>query len=84
MFRDYLINRLYLQKIKLKGPLSRGSHFNIYFHLECQVNQRSRRNFHEISFYKDRVLINPDHIILLISLPTHAFHIRYDNYAEHV
>ena len=33
--RDYLVDGPYLQKIKLNGPLSRGSHFNIYFRLEC-------------------------------------------------
>ena len=50
--RDYLINRLHLQKINLKRPLSRGSHFKIYFRLECQGNRGSRQNFHEILFSK--------------------------------
>ena len=50
-------------KINLKRPLSRGSRFKIYFHLECQGNRGSRQNFHEILFLKDRILINPDHFV---------------------
>ena len=62
MFRDYLVNRLYLQRINLKRPLSRGSRFKIYFRLECQKNRGSRQNFHEIPFFfRDRILIRPDH-----------------------
>ena len=49
-------------KIRSKSPLFRGSHFNIYFRLECQENRGSRQNFHEIPFSKDRVLINSDHV----------------------
>ena len=60
MFQDYLINRLYLQRINLKRPLSRGSHFKIYFRLENRENRESPQNFHEIPFFKDRVLINPN------------------------
>ena len=52
MFRDYLVNRLYLQKINLKRPLSRGSRFKIYFRLERWGNRGSRRNFHGIPFPK--------------------------------
>ena len=48
--------------IKLKHPLSRGSHFNIYFRLKCQGNRGLRQNFYEIPFSKDRVLINLDHV----------------------
>ena len=55
MFWDYLVHRLYLQKINLKWPLSRGSHFKIYFRLECRENRGSRQNFHRILFSKDRV-----------------------------
>ena len=55
--------RLYLQKVKLKWPLSRGSHFDIYFRLECWENRGSRQNFHEILFSKDCILINPDHFV---------------------
>ena len=58
MFRNYLVNCLYLQKINLKRPLSRGSRFEIYFRLECWGNRGSRQNFHEILFPKDHVLIN--------------------------
>ena len=58
-----LVNRLYLQKINLKTPLSRGSRFRIYFRLERRENQRLRQNFHGISFFKDRILINPDHYV---------------------
>ena len=53
----------YLQKINLKRPLSRGSRFKIYFRLECRGNRGSRQNFHGIPFFKDRVLINPDHFV---------------------
>ena len=67
MPRDYLVNGLYLQKIKLKGPLSRGSHFNIYFRLECRKNRGSRQNFQGISSSKDRILINSDHFVTLSS-----------------
>ena len=63
MFRGYLINRLYLQKINLKRPLSRGSRFKIYFRLEYQRYRGSRQNFHEILFSKDRILIKPNHFI---------------------
>ena len=52
VFRDYLINHLYLQRINLKRPLSRGSHFEIYFRLECRRNWGSRQNFHGILFSK--------------------------------
>ena len=61
MFRDYFINRLYLQKVNLKKPLSRGSRIKIYFRLECRENRGLRQNFHGIFFSKDRVLIKPDH-----------------------
>ena len=64
MFRDSLIYRLYLQKINLKKPLSRGNHFKIYFHLERRGNRGLRQNFHGVSFSKDRVLINPDHFVI--------------------
>ena len=52
MCRDYLVNRLILQKINLKKPLSRGSRFKIYFRLERRENYGSRQNFHEIPFSK--------------------------------
>ena len=52
-------------KINLKRPLSGGSHFKIYFRLECQENRGSHQNFHEIPFSKDRVLINLDHYVTL-------------------
>ena len=39
-------------KIKLKWSLSRGSHFKIYFHLECRENRGSCQNFHGIFFPK--------------------------------
>ena len=61
MFWDYLISRLYLQKINLRRPLSRGSRFKIYFRLECQGNQGSRQNFHGIPLSKDSILIKSDH-----------------------
>ena len=61
MSRDYLINHLYLQRINLKRPLSRASHFKIYFRLECQGNQGSRQNFHGIPLSKDSILIKSDH-----------------------
>ena len=51
----------YLTKITLKKPLSRGSRFKIYFRLEHRGNRGSRLNFHEIPFFKDNVLIKPDH-----------------------
>ena len=57
MFRDYLVHRLYLQKINLKRPLSRGSRFKIYFRLECRRNWGSRQNFHGIPIFR-RVFIN--------------------------
>ena len=40
----------HLTKITLKKPLSRGSRFKIYFHLERRENRGSRLNFHEIPF----------------------------------
>ena len=64
--RDYLVNRLFLQKIKLRWPLSKGSHFNIYFRLGCRENRRSCQSFHEIPFFSKTVyLINPDHYVTL-------------------
>ena len=42
----------FFTKIKLKWSLSRGSHFNIYFCLECRGNRGSRQNFHEFFFSK--------------------------------
>ena len=69
MFRGYLINRLYLRRINLKRPLSRGSRFKIYFHLECRRNRGSCQNFHGIPFFKDHVLINPGHYVIL---PSHT------------
>ena len=70
MFRDYLVNCLYLWKINLKRPLSRGSCFKIYFRLECWGNRGSRQNFHEIPFSKDRILIKPDHFVTYHSMIT--------------
>ena len=46
------MNRLYLQKMNLKRPLSRSSRFKIYFRLECRRNQGSHQNFHEIPLSK--------------------------------
>ena len=73
MFRDYLINRLYLQRINLKRPLSKGSRFKIYFRLENWENRGSRQNFHKILFFKDRVLINLDHYVTLQIYYDHIF-----------
>ena len=42
----------YLTKINLKKPLSKGSRFKIYFHLEYWGNYGSRQKFHEIPFSK--------------------------------
>ena len=42
----------YLTKITLKKPLSRGSHFKIYFCSERRENRGSRLNFHGIPFSK--------------------------------
>ena len=53
--------RLHLQRINLKRPLSRGSHFKIYFRLKNRENRGSRQNFHRTPFSKDRVLIKSDH-----------------------
>ena len=72
MFWDYLVNRLYLQKINLKKPLSRGSRFKIYFRLECQGNRGSRQNFHEIHFPKDRLLINLNRYVMIRNLLRHT------------
>ena len=51
----------YLTKITLKKPLSRGSRFKIYFRLKHWGNHGSRHNFLGIPFFKDNVLIKPDH-----------------------
>ena len=59
IFRDYLINRPYLQRINLKRPLSRGSRFKIYLRLEYRGNRKSRQNFHGASFPRD-CKINPE------------------------
>ena len=45
--------------------MSRGSHSNIYFRLECRENRGSRQNFHRILFSKDRVLIKSNHYVTL-------------------
>ena len=42
----------YLTKITLKKPLSRGSHFKIYFRLERRGNRGSHLNFHGTPFSK--------------------------------
>ena len=66
MLWDYLVNCLYLKKINLKRPLSRGSRFKIYFRLEYRGNRGLRQNFHGIPFSKNRILIKFEtfHIIL--------------------
>ena len=74
MLRDYLVNHLYLHKIKLKGPLSRDSHFKIYIRSKFRGNRGSRQNFHGIPFSKDRVLINPSHQTYNNNNPTHFFY----------
>ena len=79
MFWDYLINRLYLQKINLKRPISRDSRFKIYLFLECRRNRGSRQNFHEIIFSKDRILIKPDHIVTYHLLWSYAYLIKTNN-----
>ena len=65
MFQDYLINRLYLQRINLKRPLSKGNRFKIYFRLECRGNQGSPPRFPRSSFSEDRILINLNHDVTL-------------------
>ena len=70
MFRDYLVNHLYLRKINLKWLLSRGSCFKIYFRLECRGNWGSRQNFHRIPFSKDCILIKSDHFVTYHSMIT--------------
>ena len=60
MFRDYLINRFYLQKINLKRPLSRGSRFKIYFRLKNWENRGSRQNFHGIPFFQRPHINKPE------------------------
>ena len=70
MFRDYLVNRLYLQKINLKRPISKGNRSKIYFRLEYRGNQGSRQDFHGTLFFEDRLLINPNHFVILSS---HAY-----------
>ena len=57
-------------KIKLEWPLSRGSHFKIYFRLECRGNRGSRQNFYGIPFSKDHILINP---VYFVPLTSHAY-----------
>ena len=52
MFLDYLINRLYLQRINLKRPLSRGSHFKIYFRLKKSGKSRIAPKFPRNSFFQ--------------------------------
>ena len=54
----------HLTKITLKKPLSRGIRFKIYFRLKRRGNRGSRLNFHGISFFKDRVLINSTFCIM--------------------
>ena len=76
MFWDYLIKCLYLQKINLKRPVSRGNHFKIYFRLECRGNRKSRQNFHWIPILKDSMLINSNHSI---PLPLYAYIKRSNN-----
>ena len=84
MFWDYLVNHLYSKKINLKKPLSRGSRFKIYFRLECWENRGSHQNFHEIPFFKDHTLINPDHFVTYNSTITclfkklHNFHLNME------
>ena len=63
-------------KIKLKWPISRGSHFKIHVFLEYRRNRGTTQNFHGIHFFKDRVLINPNHKRTKIIL-THFFFIFY-------
>ena len=63
-------------KIKLEWPLLGGSHFNIYLHSERRRNRGSNQDFHEISFFKDRSLINHDHFTIL---PTHAYTKKSNN-----
>ena len=63
VFRDYLINHLYLQRINLKRPLSSGSRFKIYFRLECWGKLRIVPKFSRNFFSKNRVLINPNHYV---------------------
>ena len=50
-------------QIRLKWPLSRGSHFKTYSRLECRENRGSHQNFHENLFSKDRVLIILNHVV---------------------
>ena len=64
MYASGLFSKLSLfTKMKLKGPLSRGSHFKIYFRSEYQGNRGLRQNFHKILFSKDRVLIILNHVV---------------------
>ena len=82
MFRDYLVNRLHLQRINLKRPLSRGNRFKIYFRLECRENRGLRQNFHEIPFLGDCKIITSGHMIISYLLLTHAIYIKAPNLTQ--
>ena len=47
-------------KVKLKWPLSRGSHFKVHFCLEFRENRGSSKNFREVPFSRDCKIIKPD------------------------
>ena len=66
-------------KIKLKYPLSRGSHFKIYFCLEYQRNRGSSQDFHGVSFSGDCKIITPGHTIISHLLLTPEIYIKTRN-----
>ena len=61
MFRNYLVNRLYLQKINLKKPLSRGSQFKLHFLPGVTGKSRTASKFPCHLFSKGHRLIIPNY-----------------------
>ena len=66
----------HFQKVKLKLPLSRDSHFKVHFGLKFRENRGSSQNFHRASFPGDCKIITLSHmIILFFLLLMHTTHI---------
>ena len=61
----------FFTKVKLKWPLSRGSHFTVHFCLEFRRNRESSQYFHGVSFSKDCKIINLSYMIIPFLLLSH-------------
>ena len=74
MFQNYLVNRLYLQKINLKKSLSRGVALRFTFVWNAEKIEDHAKISTKPPFSGDRKIIIPSHVTTSISYHTYSNH----------